>query len=98
MLLEIGLWKRASAADPRRKEFQHVAANGAEVQSAFVELAGNNLAHRAGEAYARATKFCLTFEPPKSSENSSASTLKALRENVVATLEEARNGMPTTEQ
>lgn len=96
MLLEIGLWKRASAADPHRKGFQLSAA--AQVQSAFMDLAGSNLAHRAGEAYTRATKFCLTFEPPKNSENSSASTLKTLRENVVATLEEARNGMPTTEQ
>lgn len=63
-----------------------------------MDLAGSNLAHRAGEAYARATKFYLTFESPKNSENSSTSTLKTLRENIIATLEEARNDMLITKQ
>lgn len=98
MLLEIGLWKRASAVNCHRKGFQYAAGGPLKVQSAFMEFPGSNLAHLAREDYAGATKFCLTFEPPKSSEDSRASTLKSLRENVISTLKEARHGMPITGQ
>lgn len=63
-----------------------------------MNLAGSNLAHRTGKAYVRVIKFYLTFESPKNLENSSTSTLKTLRENIIATLEEARNDILITKQ